>query len=153
MQQRNFLGPLLPGALGRAKRSNIIKSQVLSRFQRFSNQTLCVFSQMKDIKHIRWDFHSTAWVMPQGWDLGVLWGVGQFFFLNSTRVGVWVTYMNGTCNSTIFGVPRHLGPWGRVQRSNIIKSQLLSPFQIFFKPNFVCPLTDESYKYIRQDFQ
>ena len=34
-----------------------------------------VFSQIKDIKHIRQDFHSTAWVMPQGWDLGVLWGV------------------------------------------------------------------------------
>ena len=31
---------------------------------------------MKDIKHIRRDFHSVAWVMPQGLDLGVLWGVG-----------------------------------------------------------------------------
>ena len=31
---------------------------------------------MKDIKHIRRDFHSVAWVMPQGWDLGVPWGVG-----------------------------------------------------------------------------
>ena len=28
------------------------------------------------IKHIRGDFHSVAWVMPQGWDLGVQWGVG-----------------------------------------------------------------------------
>ena len=27
---------------------------------------------MKDTKHIRRDFHSVAWVMPQGWDLGVL---------------------------------------------------------------------------------
>ena len=70
---------------GGAKRSNI-KSQLLSRFQRFLNQTLCVISQMKDIKHIRQDFHLTAWVMPQGWDLRVLWGGGlggwvkQFFF-------------------------------------------------------------------------
>ena len=34
---------------------------------------------MKYIKHIRWDFHSNAWVMPQGWDfkcLGVLGGGG-----------------------------------------------------------------------------
>ena len=31
-------------------------------------QTLCVLSQMKDTKHIRQDFHSVAWVMPQGWD-------------------------------------------------------------------------------------
>ena len=64
-----------PGAWGGAKRSNIIKSQLLTQFQIFLNQTLCVFSQMKDIKHIRRDFHSTALVMPQGWDFGVLWGV------------------------------------------------------------------------------
>ena len=54
---------------------NIIKFQLLSQFPRFLNQTLCVFSQMKDIKHIRRDFHLAAWVMPQGWDLGVPWGV------------------------------------------------------------------------------
>ena len=30
---------------------------------------------MKGIKHIRRDFHSVAWVMPQGSDLGVSWGV------------------------------------------------------------------------------
>ena len=62
---------------------NIIKFQLLSQFQKFLNQTLCVFSQMKDIKHIRRDFHLAAWVMPQGWDLGVPWGgcgVKKFFF-------------------------------------------------------------------------
>ena len=31
---------------------------------------------MKDTKHIRWDFHLAAWVIPQGWDLRVPWGVG-----------------------------------------------------------------------------
>ena len=31
----------------------IIKFQLQSQFQRFFNQTLCVFSHMKDIKHIR----------------------------------------------------------------------------------------------------
>ena len=56
---------------------NIIKFQLQSQFQRFLNQTLCVFSQMKDIKHIRQDFHLVAWVMRQGWDLGVPWGVGE----------------------------------------------------------------------------
>ena len=29
-----------------------------------------MFSQTKDTKHIRRDFHSVAWVMPQGSDLG-----------------------------------------------------------------------------------
>ena len=28
---------------------------------------------MQDTKHIRWDFYSVAWVMPQGWDFGC-WG-------------------------------------------------------------------------------
>ena len=77
MQRHNLLGPRPPRALGRGQSQNIIKSQFPSRFQRFLNQTLCVFSQMKDIKRIRQDFHSTTWVMPQGWDLGVLWGLGS----------------------------------------------------------------------------
>ena len=76
MQQHIFLGPHPLGPWGGAKRSNIIKSQSQSLFQRFFNKTLCVFSQLKDMKHIRRDFHSVAWVMPQGWDLGVPWGVG-----------------------------------------------------------------------------
>ena len=68
---------------------NIIKFQLqsqfqrLSKFQRFFNQTLCVFSHMKDIKHIRRDFYLVAWVMPQESDLGVpwgVWGVRIFFF-------------------------------------------------------------------------
>ena len=36
-------------------------------------------------------------------------GVKIFFFRNSTRFGVCVTYMNGICNGTIFWVP---APWG-----------------------------------------
>ena len=38
---------------------------------------------MKDTKHIRWDFHSVHWVMPQGWNFGALGGaqgVNFFFF-------------------------------------------------------------------------
>ena len=38
----------------------------------FLYQTLCVFSQIKDTKHIQRDFHSVAWVMPQGRDFGAL---------------------------------------------------------------------------------
>ena len=71
-----FWVPVPPGHWGGAKRTNIIKSQLLSQFQRFFDQTLCVFSQMKDKEHVRREFYSTAWVMPQGWDLGVLWGGG-----------------------------------------------------------------------------
>ena len=40
---------------------------------------MCVFPQMKDIKHIRWDFHLAAWVIPQGWGLGYRGGLeGNF---------------------------------------------------------------------------
>ena len=54
--------------------SNIIKFQLQSQFQIFFNQTLCVISQMKNVKHIGRDFYSVAWVMPQGWDCG---GAGE----------------------------------------------------------------------------
>ena len=70
------------GPWGGAKRSHIIKFQLQSQFQRFLNQTLCVFSQMKDIKHIRQDFHLVAWVIPgvglEGTGVG---GGGGSFFL------------------------------------------------------------------------
>ena len=39
--------------------------------------------------------------------------------------------------------PHPLGPWGGAKRSNIIKSELQSQFQRFFKPNFVYLLTNE----------
>ena len=78
-----FWVPASLGPWGGAKRSNIIKSQLLSQFLRFLNQTLCVFSQMKDIKQIRQDFHLTAWVMSQG----VLWGgVKNFFYENQPEL-------------------------------------------------------------------
>ena len=63
MQRHNFLGPRLLGPWGGAKRSNIIKSQLQSQFQRFLIKTLCVFSQMKDIKHIRRYLYSVPLVM------------------------------------------------------------------------------------------
>ena len=82
---------------------------------------------MKDTKHIIRDFHLAAWVIPQGWDLRVPWGVG------------------GQKNSKIqpdlvceCHIQRHhclgsgpLGPWGGAKRSNIIKSILQSQFQRF----------------------
>ena len=74
----HFFGPAPWGPGERPKGQmllNIIKFQLQSHFQRFSNQFLCVYSQMKDIKHIRWDFYLSTWVLPQGWDLGVWWGV------------------------------------------------------------------------------
>ena len=69
-----------PGAIGGAKRSNIIKSELQSQFQKFLNQTLCIFSQIKDILHISLDFHLDSLVMPRGgtWGTVGVWGV--YFF-------------------------------------------------------------------------
>ena len=113
---------------------NIIKFQLQSQFQRFFNQTLCFFSHMKNIKHIRRDFHLATWVMPQGWDLGVPWGVGKvkiFFFLKFTQIWC-VSYLHEWhMHHRHFLGPRPLGPWGGAKRSNIIKSELQSQFQRF----------------------
>ena len=62
----NFLLAQPPGALGRDPN---VKYHLISISKIFI-QTLYVFSQMKDTKHIRRDFHSVAWVMPQAWDFG-----------------------------------------------------------------------------------
>ena len=35
---------------------------------------VCVLTNETDTKHIRHDFYSVAWVMPQGWE--GLWGTG-----------------------------------------------------------------------------
>ena len=48
--QRQFFWPRPLGPWGGVKRSNIIKFQLQSQFQRFLFQTLCVFSQMKDTR-------------------------------------------------------------------------------------------------------
>ena len=65
------------GPLGWVKRSNFIKFHLQNQFQRFFYQTVYVFSQIKDVKHLKRDFHSIASVMPQEWDLGVMRGQGS----------------------------------------------------------------------------
>ena len=117
-QRHNFVLPHPLGPWGGAKRSNI-KFQLLSQFQIFLNQTLCVFSQMKDIKHIRGNFHSVTWVMPQGWDLRGYRGVGDVIKKKKipkfNKFVVRVTHMNGTCNGTMFWSPPP-GALGRDQK-------------------------------------
>ena len=71
---------------------NIIKLQLQSQFQRFFNQTLCVFSHMKDIKHIRRCFFFSFGRLGHAPGVGLGGTVGglgcQFFFQNSFRFGV-----------------------------------------------------------------
>ena len=124
----------------------IIKFQLQSQFQRFLNQTLCVFSEMKDIKQIRRDFHLVAWVMPQGWTWRYCGGLGGSIFFFPRFNQIWcVSYLH-ECHMQRhhFLGPRPLEPWEGAKRSNIIKSELQSISKIF-KPNFVYLLTNERY--------
>ena len=94
---------------------DIIKFQLLNQFQRLLNQTLWVFSQMKDIKHIRRDFHLAAWVMPQGWDLKVTWGgvvrVKKNVFLKFNQISC-MSYLH---TAPFFGsLPPWEGPKGQI---------------------------------------
>ena len=61
----HFLPPA-PWSLGEGPKVKYHLSQLLSQCQIFLKQTLCVFSQMKDVKHIRRDFYGVPWVMPKG---------------------------------------------------------------------------------------
>ena len=71
------------GALGRGQRVKYNLISITKSISKIFIPTVCVFSQMKDTKHIRRDFHSVPWVMPQGWDF---WAQGvprvskKFFF-------------------------------------------------------------------------
>ena len=114
-----FLGPI-PWKW--AKRSNIINFQFIqSQFQIFLNQTLRVFSQMRDIKHIRQDFHLLTWVMPQGWDLGVL-GGQKLNFLNIVKLHIKLKRMISRPGYTNKLYPRiKLVTLGGVKRSNTIR--------------------------------
>ena len=111
---------------------------------------MCVFSQMKDIKHIRRDFHSVTWVMPQGSDLGVPWGLsGQK--KNPKFNQIWcVSYLHKWhMQRHNFLVPT---PWGEAKRSNIINSQIQKSISKKFKLNFVCLLTNERYETYKTGF-
>ena len=77
------------------KRSNIIKFQQQSQFQKFVYQTLCVILETKDMKHIKGDFCSDAWVMPKVWDLGA--PRGSTFFSNMV---MWHIRLTGMMSKT-----------------------------------------------------
>ena len=123
----NFSWPRPLGPWGGGKRSNIVKFQLQSQFRIFLNQTLCVFPQMKDIKHIRRDFYSVAWVRPQRWDYR---GLVSFFPKFNQKWCVSYSHELHMQRHNLFG-PAPLGPLGGMKRSNINKLQLLSQFQIF----------------------
>ena len=82
VQRQNFFWPA-PWGPGKGSKGQIsFNFNYKVNFKDFLYQTLFLFSQMKDTKHIRRDFNSVAWVMPQGSDLGAGVPMGSIFFLN-----------------------------------------------------------------------
>ena len=79
--RRHFFGPRALGPWGGAKRSNIIKSELQSQFQRFLNQTLYILTNER-YKTYQTGFSFGSLGHAQGWDLGLPWGAGgvKFFF-------------------------------------------------------------------------
>ena len=75
----------------------------------------------------------------------------MFFFPNSTRFRVRVTYMNGTYNGTFFLGPVTWGlgegPKGQIYLISITKS-----ISKIFILNFACLLTNERYKTYKTGF-
>ena len=121
-----YFWPRPLGPWGGAKRSNIIISQSRNQFQRFLSQTLCVFSQMKDIKHIRRDLFRHLGHAPRvrlGGTVGG-WGSKNFFFPKFNQIWCVRRLHQWHMQRYTFLGPRLLGPWGGAKRSNIIKSQL-----------------------------
>ena len=145
--------PLWPW--GGIKRSNIIKFQILSQSQIFLNQTLCVISQMKDIKHIRkgFSFSHLGHALGAGLREYRVVGVSKFiFFPKINQIWCVSDSHKDTCNGTIFFGLRPLGPCGVTKRSNIIKFHLLSQFQIFLNQT-LCVFSQMKYIiHFRRDF-
>ena len=96
---------------------------------------------MKDTKHIRRDFHSAPWVMPQGWDfeaLGVPRGPKKTFFQTwscgiSNRRG-WRAEQNA---SKIFILGSNWWPWGEV-KGQILNFGYHVNFKDFYTKFCVC---------------
>ena len=61
-----------PNPFDEIQPNSVCELLIAKSIRKILNQTLYVFSQMKDIKHIRQDFYLVALVMPQGWELGEL---------------------------------------------------------------------------------
>ena len=108
---------------------------------------------MKDIKHIRWDFHLVAWVMPRGltWGYRGGWVVRNFFSeIQPDLVCALLTLMAHATAQYFWSPPP--GALGRGQKVKYHKISITKSISKIFKPNFVCLLTNERYKTYQTGF-
>ena len=119
-----------PAPWGGVERSNILV-QLQSQFQRFLYQTLCVFSQMKDTKHVRRIFILSPGSCPRGQNqipsccLSVML-LNHWTKFNQIRSpGVWVTL-----KQQFFLGPAPWGP-GEGSKGQIFNFNYKVNFQVF----------------------
>ena len=94
---------------------------------------------MKDIKHIRPDFHSTPWSYPRvgttvgGWGGGGGGGGGQNNFFLKFNKSWCVSYLHEwhMQQHIFWGVPRPLGPWGGAKGQILLNLNYLVNFKYF----------------------
>ena len=123
-----FYGAVLMHWPGEGPKGQISFNLNHSQFQRFLSQTSCVFSQLKDIKHIREISFRRLGHAP-GYRGGL--GGPKTFFPKFNQIWCASYLHEWHMQRHKFLGPRLLGPLGGAKRSNIIKSQLQSQFQRF----------------------
>ena len=111
---------------------------------------------MKDTTHIRWDFPSVAWVMPQGGTLG-RWGCPDGQKIIFFKHGHVAHQIEGGDEQNImqvkllsYGQTGDLGVRSKVKYHYILVT--MSLLKIFI-PNFVYLHTNERYKAYQTNFQ
>ena len=133
---------LPPGAMRRGQKVKYHLISITKSISKILYQTLCVFSQMKYTKHIRRNFYSVAWVMPQGWDFGGTQGFKKNVQTWSCGISNWRGWPAEQNASNIFILVSNWWPWGEVKSSNIINFGYHAILKIFI-PKFVCVLTNK----------
>ena len=123
LQRHHFLSPCPLGPRGGAKRSNIIKSELQSQFQRFLNHYFVYLLTNERYITYQTGFSFGRLGHAHGGDLGVPWGVGGSNFVFPKFNQIWcVSYLyewHMHWHNFFLG-PHPLGPLGRGQKFNFL---------------------------------
>ena len=117
MHRHHFLGPRPLGPSGGAKRSNIIKSELQSQFQRFFKPNFVYLLTNERYITNQTGFSFGRLGHAQGWDLGVPWGGwgSKNFFPNFNQIWCVRYSHEWHMHQHNFLGPPPLGPWGGVK--------------------------------------
>ena len=157
-----FFGPA-PWDPGEGSKGQIsLNFNYKDNFKDFLFQTLCVFSQMKDTKHIDGSFILSPGPCPRAGTWGYLGAKIKFrpavCPLCYLLLNHWTKFNQIWCvnYSYRWGAQRNFflapppGALGRGQKVKFNVISITKSISKIFIPNFVCALTNERYKFIRR---